>query len=173
MRKLLLSIITFGFFILLFQGCGYKPTSHYTKDEIKGKVYVAIKIDINNTINSILIKDTVSEMIVHKFAASLTNDIKQADTIINISLGSILFDSLQSDTEGYAKLYRTSLTINLNYQNIIKKTSKNVKLQGSYDYYINSDSLITDAKKTESLKIAATEALNDFFSSIAIQSFQQ
>ena len=172
-RSILLVILTIIYTQLFMTGCGYKPTSHYAKNEIAGKVYVNLNIDINNAVNSVLVKDWVNDMIINKFNASLTYDKNKADTIIDVSLGSVSFASLQSDNIGYTKLYRTTIGINLTYHNIKSDIKKSLSVSGNCDYAVDSDSLITDAKKIESVNIAVQKALNNVFSNIAIQSFKK
>lgn len=170
MRFILLSLILF-----LFTACGYKPTSYYAKNEIAGKVFVKLNVDIHNATNSVFIKDAVNEMVVNQFGATLTNNKKIANTLINVSLGDVAFSALQYDSRGYVKLYRTTIIINLNYfyeNNEDKMKSRTLSVSGSYDYSVDDDSLITEAKKQESVKIAAQRALDEIFSKIAIESFK-
>ncbi len=173
MKKILIKLLTSSLLVLLFQGCSYKPTSHYAKHEINGKVYVQLKVDINNATNSVQMKDAVNEMVVQQFGASLTDIKSEAQTIINVALGSVSHVTLQTDNDGYAKLYRTTVNIDLNYHNVVSDVSKTITVSSSYDYSIDDDSLITDAKKTEAIKVASAQALEDIFSSIAIQSFKK
>jgi hypothetical protein len=49
---------------------------------------------------------------------------------------------------------------------------KSLNTTGSYDYAIDSNSLITENKKQESVKIAAQKALDDIFSSVAVKSIK-
>ncbi len=172
-KFILLTLLTITYSQLFMTGCGYKPTSHYANNEISGKVYVNLNIDINNAINSVLVKDSVNDMIINQFGAALTYDKNKADTIVDVSLGSVSFSSLQSDNEGYAKLYRTTISVNLTYHNIKSDVKKSLNVSGNYDYAIDSDSLITDAKKTESVSIAVQKALDEVFSHIAVQSFKK
>ena len=159
--------------LFIFIGCGYKPTSHYAKHEIDGNVYVKLNVDINNATNSVLVKDAVNEMVVNQFGASLTSNKKVANTIMNVSLGSVSFSTLQSDNQGYAQLYRTSVNVNVNYINKDKNITKSLSVNGTYDYSVDSDSIITDAKKQESVKVAAQKALSEIFSKIAVQSLKK
>ena len=154
-------------------GCGYKPTSHYAKNEISGKIFVKLNVNIDNATNSVLVKDAVNEMVVNQFGASLTNNKNKADTIINVSLSSVDFVTLQSDNQGYAQLYRTTVGINLNYLNKDLNQTKFLSVSGSYDYSVDADSVITDAKKDESIKVASQKALTEIFSKIAVQSFKK
>jgi len=159
-------------FFILFVGCGYKPTSHYAKNTISGDVYVDVKIDINNAQNSVLIKDAMNEMVINQFDATLTNNKSNADTIVTVSLSSVSHTAISSDNEGYAKTYRTTVGITVNYK---KQNSSNVSIKVSnyYDYSVDADSTLTEQKKQEAVKIAATKALSDIFSKIAIMTLKE
>ena len=171
MKKISLLFFSLSFLVLVLNGCGYKPTSHYAKNEINGNVFVRLLIDIENATNSVMVKDAVNEMIVNQFGAKLTNDKSKADTIMDVALGSVSYATLQSDNLGFAKLYRTSVSINLKYKNITTNISKSLSVSSSYDYSVDSDSVITEAKKLESVKIASKKALSNIFSKIVVQSF--
>lgn len=172
MNKIFTLFIAFVIVIITFGGCGYKPTSYYATNEINGKVYVKLNVNMNNADNSVLIKDAVNEMVVQQFGSSLIGDKSKANTLIDVSLSSVSFTTLQSDNQGYAKLYRTSVSIGLNYHNIDTNKTKSLTVSGSYDYSVDINSVITDAKKDESIKIAAQKALTDIFSIIAVESFR-
>ncbi|MEA2017256.1 MAG: LPS assembly lipoprotein LptE [Campylobacterota bacterium] len=158
--------------LLIITGCGYKPTSHYAKNSISGDVYVDVKIDINNAQNSVLIKDAMNEMVLNQFEATLTNNKAIADTVVIVSLSSVSHTAISSDNEGYAKTYRTSVTISVSYE---KQNSSSVALKVSnyYDYSVDADSTLTTQKKQEAVKIAATKALSDIFSKIAITTLKE
>ena len=156
---------------LLFLGCGYKPSSHYAKTAIEGKVYVNLTIDIENTQNSIFVKDAMNEMILNQFNASLTHDRKEADTYVLVALSSVSHTSISTDDDGYAKSYRTTVNINVSY-NKVNEPVKTVSVSDYYDYTVDSDSVITDQKKKVAVKIASTKALSNIFSKIAIKSIQ-
>ena len=158
--------------IVLFVGCGYKPSSHYAKTEIVGKVYVDLIVDIDNAQNSVYVKDAMNEMILNQFDSLLTNDKKLADTYVSVSLSSVSHKSISSDTDGYAKSYRTTVNIKMTYKQKDKKL-KTVNVSDYYDYTVDSDSVITDQKKKVAVKIASTKALSNIFSKIAIQSMKK
>lgn len=160
-------IVLLVFSSLFMTGCGYKPTSYYAKKSISGKVYVDVKIDINNAQNSVLIKDAMNEMIINQFNATITNKKANADTVVVVSLSKVTHTAIASDNDGYAKTYRTTVIILFNYK---KRNSPNVSIKVSnyYDYSVDADSTLTTQKKQEAVKIAATKALSDIFSKIAI-----
>ena len=166
-------VVVLALLLFVTTGCGYKPTSHYAKNEINGNVYVILKVDINNATNSVLAKDAVNEMVVNEFGASLTNEKANADTIVNVTLGSVSYTTLQSDNRGFSKLYRTTVSISLIYKDVKTNVQKHLSVSDSYDYAVDEDSTISEAKKLESVKIASTKALNKIFSKIAVQSFRK
>ena len=158
--------------IVLFIGCGYKPSSHYAKNAIEGRVFVDLKISIDNAKNSVYVKDAMNEMILNQFNAVLTNDKNIADTYVTVALSSVSHTSISTDNDGYAKSYRTSVSINMTYK---KRDSKSISVSVSdyYDYTVDSDSVITDQKKKVAVKIASTKALSNLFSKIAVTSMKE
>lgn len=157
--------------VTLFVGCGYKPSSSYAKTAIEGNVYVDLKIDIDNSQNSVLVKDAMNEMVLNEFNASLTNNKKEADTFILVDLSGVSHSSISTGDDGYTKSYRTTVSIKVSY-NKINEEIKTVSVSDYYDYTVDSDSVITDQKKKVAVKIASTKALSNIFSKIAIKSMQ-
>lgn len=99
--------LAFVFFVFL--GCGYKPVSTYTKQEINQKVYVQLKINKQDVVNSMIIKDNINNLIISRFGASIVNDKTKADTIMNIELPSIKFSQIQYSEQGFTSVYRIDL----------------------------------------------------------------
>ena len=153
-------------------GCGYKPSSYYAKDAISGDVYVDVKIDIKNAQNSVLIKDAMNEIVLNQFDATLTNNKANADTVVIVALSSVSHAAISSDDAGYAKTYRTTVNIAVKYK---KRNGSNVSMKVSnyYDYSVDADSTLTEQKKQEAVKIAATKALSNIFSKIAISTLKE
>lgn len=163
---LLLNTIVFN-----FSGCGYKPTTYYAKNEISGKVFVDLQMDIDNSQNSVLVKDAMNEMVLNRFNAQLTQNKNEADTYVLVKLGNVSHSVLASDNEGYAKTYRADVTITVMYQKVGEK-AKNISVSNYYDYNVETNSLVSDQQKQEAVKNAATKALSDLFSKIAVNSFK-
>ena len=156
---------------ILFVGCGYKPSSSYAKMEIVGNVYVDLKIDIDNSQNSVLVKDAMNEMVLNQFNANLTNNKKDADTFIVVGLSNVRHTSISTDDDGYISSYRTTVNITMSYNKLNEKI-KTLSVSDYYDYSVDSDSIVTDQKKKVAVKIASTKALGNIFSKIAVQSMQ-
>jgi hypothetical protein len=158
--------------ILFFIGCGYKPTSYYTKKSISDKVYVSLAINIANPQNSLFIKDSLNEILISRFKSSLVELPKDATTTIDINLKSITLTTLQYDESGYSSLYKASVSIGLSYNNKITKRSGSFTLNGEYTFAIDSNSVISNNKQIEAIKIASSNALEELLSKFAIITVQ-
>ncbi len=164
------------FFILVFliSGCGYKPSSYYAKHEIEGKVFVDSQINIQSSENSIIIKDAMNDMVINRFNGTLVNNPSDADTIILVALTSAKNSAISTDNDGYAKAYRMTVSINVQYKKAqSNKGYKSITVSDYYDYSVDADSVVTDRKKEEAKRLASTNALSDLFSKIAIESFEK
>lgn len=157
--------------VFLFVGCGYRPASYYAKTAIEGNVYVDSKIDIDNSEHSVLVKDAINELVLNQFNATLTNNKKDAETFVLVELSSVKHTSISTDDDGYTESYRTTVSIKMSY-NKVNEEIKTVRVSDYYDYTVDSDSVITEQKKKVAVKIAATKALTNIFSKIAINSMK-
>jgi len=157
---------------LLFSGCGYKPSSYYAKKAIEGKVYVDLVMNMDNTQNTVFIKDAMNELILNEFTATLTNDKEEADTYVVVSLSSASHSSISTGDDGYTDSYRTTVVINVKYTKKGLKT-KSLNVSDYYDFSVDSDSVVTDQKKKTAVKNAASKALSNLFSKIAVQNMKE
>jgi len=164
--------ISFFIVVGLFVGCGYKPSSYYARDAIAGNVYVELVVDIDNSENSVYVKDAMNDLIINKFKASLTDDKSTADTVVTLSLSSVSHTAMSTDDDGYAQSYRTTVSITVNYQKRDEEM-KTIVVSNYYDYSVDSDSIITDQKKKIAVSLASTKALSDIFSKIAVNSMKE
>jgi hypothetical protein len=167
MNKLILIILS----LYIFSGCaGYKPSSYYVKQEISKTVFVNLNVNISNSVNSVLVKDAMNEMIVNRFGSKLVDLPSQAQTILNISLDSVNLSPIQYDTQGYVNTYRATVSIEVNYNQ--NGFNRNITVGNYYDFAVDPNAIISDSKKEEAVKIASSKALEDLLSKIAIQSFK-
>ncbi len=157
----------FVLLILLFSGCGYKPTSIVAKKTIGEKIYVDVKIDIQNLNNSILIKDALINMLSSKLDTTIVHERAIANTTIYGELKSVSETALESDLAGYSKAYRENVTIYISYVGLDKK-ARNFTVSSYYDFVVSDDSVVTQSKKEEAIKLAINKALSDAFSKMAI-----
>lgn len=165
-------ILQFLFIITIvigLNGCGYKPTVDYAKNALDGKVYVTVNIDIHNINNTILIKDALIEILTNKFDLEVTTDKSQASSFIDGKLGSITETQIQSDIQGYSKVYRETVSVTIIYNK--RDGAKTTLTQSSFaDFTVDDNSVVSQSKKDEAIKTAITKALSNIFSLMAIQS---
>ena len=157
--------------VVFFIGCGYKPTSYYAKDAISGLVYVELSLNVDNSKDSISIKDAVNELVLNQFEANLTKDRSKADTFIMAKLNTIGYSVISSDTLGFANRYRVTVTLSLEYHKKGQET-KTFKVSNFDDYFIDNDSSVADTNKQNAITNAILNALEDIFSKIALNNIK-
>lgn len=161
-------LLLFTTIYLLFTGCGYKPASYYAKDEIKGKIYIDYKVNINDIKNAILVKDSVIELFLREFNVKIVSNKNEANEIVYLKLDSVKHQSMTtSSLDGFTSMYRTTVKISMKYG------GKYISLQDYYDYNIDTSATLTEQKKDEAVRIATQNALKKIFSKIAINSFKK
>ncbi len=165
--------LLFFHIVLIFSitACGYKPSSHYAKEQLNGKIFVNLIIDLEDPRNAVLIKDAMNELIVHRLDSKIVYDRKLADTIMNVKLNSVSMQVLQDDEQGYNKLYKAVVSVLVDYNNAKGKNSFTVS--GDYDFSIDNGTTITDTKRFEAIKNAASEALEEIISKLAVNSLKK
>ncbi len=167
-----LSLIFFHIaLIFVLTSCGYKPSSHYAKEQLSGKIFVDLVIDLKDPRNAVLIKDAMNELIVHRLDSKMVYDRSLADTIMKVKLNSVSMQELQYDSQGYNKLYKAVVGILVDYKN--EKGNGSFSVSGDYDFSIDNGTTITDTKRFEAIKNAASKALEEIISKLAVQSFKK
>ena len=171
-KSIIFQFLILNFSLLILAGCGYKPTVSYSSQAISGKTYVDVKIDINNAQNSVLIKDALIELLIGKFNVQITSNKDKANSFITASLQKVSQTLLQTDLQGFAKTYRQTVEVKVSYHKL-KQKPITFTLSNYYDFSVDVDSTVTQAKKDEAIKIAISKALSDIFSKIAINRFKK
>lgn len=155
-------------FVLFFLiGCGYKPTTVAVKNGIYGSVFIETKKDIHNLNNTILMEDALKKILLGKLDIVLTNKRDEAASYVYGELQSVSESILETDSKGFAKVYRQTVTIFISFHSKENKT-KNFTVSNYYDFVVAPDSVITSANKEEAIKQAIEKALSDVFSKIAL-----
>lgn len=164
-------LLVSAFAVLLFTACGYKPSSYYAKEQLKGKVFVDLMINLKDPRNAVLIKDAMNEILVHRLDTKLVNKRELADTIVDLKLNSVSMNLLQDDERGYNKLYKAVVSIYVKYSN--DNVTETFNVSGDYDFSIDDGTTITDTKRFEAIRRASSEALEEVISRIAVNSFKK
>lgn len=152
---------------LIVAGCGYKPTAYYAKSVLGERIYAEVTISRKDPQNTVLIKDSVNEAVVSRFGAKIVPK-EKAQTLLHVSIGSIAFSPTVYDKYGYVIAYKTIVTLAITYT---KEGSplERMSTSGEYDFSIEPNSVISDSKRFEAIRYAASDALDEFISKIAIK----
>jgi hypothetical protein len=155
--------IIFAFLLIGLVGCGYKPSSYYTTPILGKSINTQVDIDVVNPTNSIFLKDALNEAVYAVFNAKVS---KNADSAIKLSINSSGLNVLDYDTEGYPILYRANASITA-YVTDVNGSKSSYKGSGSYDFSINSNSVLSDNLKHNAMKEAYIRALQEIEFKIA------
>ena len=142
---------------LLLAGCGYRPSSHFTRYSLGHNIYTEINIPIEDPESSLLIIDAINEAVVSKFKARLTSK-EEADTTLLIKNATFATTGLQKDEKGYTILYRTTATLSILL--VTKTAKKSFNVSGIYDFAVTADSVVSEEKRLASFKLATIKALD-------------
>lgn len=147
--------------VLLLNGCGYRPSSEYTKKVIKDSVYVSVKVNPQEPVNIPFIKDVMVEAVVKRFHSRVFSK-KEADTIIAMDLKDVQLDPLTYDSNGFVTAYRTTVDIVIQYDG--KEVRGDYFAVGEYDFSIAPNSVVSDTNKQDAIKNASASAIDSFIS---------
>ncbi len=156
------------FIFVFLVGCGYKPSSIYTKQVLGNKIYAEVLIDVNDPENSVLIKDAVNEAIVTQFKSQIIDRKDEANTELYIKFNSIKFTPIAYDSNGYVISYKAEVVLNIVYIDKFGKKGS-LDVNGTYDFPIEANSVISDTKRFEAIKFASYKAITEFVSKMAIK----
>jgi len=156
---------------LVFTGCGYKPTSQIAQDVLGDRVYVEVAISIQDAQNSVLVKDAVKEAMISRLNRDVVSR-SEAQTLIFARLGTVSFSPTLYDKDGYVIAYKahTNLRLRTVYES---GKEDNIMVSGEYDFTIEPNSVISDAKRFEAIKNASYEALDEYVALLAIRGLHE
>lgn len=153
---------------LMFTGCGYRPSSYYTKKILGDKIYTEVYIDINDPENSVLIKDAINEAVVSRFRSKIVDKIDEANTLFYVKFKSKSFTPIAYDNDGYVVAYKAKVSLEITY---VDKAGKkdSFDVSGTYDFPIEANSVISDSKRFEAIKFASYKAISEFISKLSVK----
>ncbi len=161
LKFLLLSVLS-----LLVVGCGYKPSSKYSREVVGEKISTSVIISAQDPENTVIIKDAVDAAIVEIFHASLTTK-DYSDTHLTISISPPRYAPIQYNADGYVVGYRA--TISLVIQRQTGKTTKNYKTSGTYDFSIAPNAVVTDQDRFDAIKFSSIKAIASFVATVSAE----
>lgn len=162
MLKLLLSLLL----LVFMSGCGYKPSSQYARKVVGDKISVQIVISAVDPQNTVMIKDALSEAVIENFRSRLAPQ-SVASTHLKVKLASVSYSPIQYNSDGYIISYRmyTVLTITMMRDGKSKSYNEN----GTYDFSIEPNAIISDQVRLAAIKASASKAIAAFVSQIAAE----
>lgn len=172
LKKVLFVLFTFTISFSIF-GCSYKPSSHYAKEELSGNVFVNVLVDLEDPKNTVLVKDSVNQILIQKLDSNLVTNEAAADIVMNLSVNTVSLQVLQYDTSGYNKLYKAVIGINISYFKKSENKRKSFTLEGEYDFSVDNGTTISDSQRFEAIKAASDKALEEFISKVAVSSHKK
>ena len=174
-------IVSRGFLVLVFTiilgitftACGYRPSATYAKQEMRGSVFVRLNVSLEDPRNSVLVKDAVTKILIQKLGSNMVDNEREADVIMDLAISKVTLKTLQYDRDGYNKLYRANVVIDVKYfrkdnDNKIKTFS----VDGEHDFAIDKGTSINDSHRFTAITKASDKAVTEILSRMAVASFK-
>jgi len=170
MNSLMLRQLLLFMGLMLFFGCGYKPSSHTAKVVMKETISTEVVISMEDPESAVLIKDTLNEAIIRRFHASL-RDRSNAQSHLKIRLKSVLFTPMKYDVNGYITAYRAKITLSI--LRTTDEINKAYKAYGTYDFALEPNAIISDFARLEAIKFGSIKALDSFVAQISAEGMRE
>jgi hypothetical protein len=158
-----------GSFIVLFAllgGCGYKPSSQFSRQSIGQSVSTTVQISAMDPENTVIIKDAVDSAIIEVFRTSLTTKDK-SDTHLTLNMSNPSYSPIQYNSNGYVVAYR--MTLNLHIIKTHNAVSKSYSARGTYDFTVEPNAVVTDQQRFDAIRLSAIKAIASFVAQIAAE----
>jgi len=150
--------------ILTISGCGYTPSSKFARLVMGDKISTNIRISTQDPENTVIIKDAIDEVIIEVFHVSLRSR-DESDTHLEISISDPLYTPVVYDNDGFITGYKMSLNLNIIRHH--SGVSKSYSLNGTYDFSVSPNAVITDQERFEAIKFSATKAIRSFVAKVS------
>jgi len=164
--KHLLKILLVTLFLLELSGCGYKPSSKYSRKIVGEKISTNVIISAQDPENTVLIKDAVDRAIIEIFRASLV-DRKYATTHLTFSISEPSYAPIQFNGDGFVIAYRASVSLHIVRET--KSIKKHYNASGTYDFAIAPNAVITDQERFNAIKYSTQKAIASFVAQVSAE----
>ena len=171
LKNLFISLFIIYYSLFILSGCGYKPSTVFSKKVLGDRIYVDLDINVEEPENSVFIKDAINEAIYDRFRSKLSSK-KDANTIILVKLENVELTPLSYDKNGYATLYKNSVELKFKVIDKFKKSYKITSI-GTFSFGVVGQSVISDKKKFDAIKVASAKAIDKFISKISYYGCKQ
>jgi len=164
--KHLLKYFLVAILLLELSGCGYRPSSKYSRKVVGDKISTNVIISAQDPENTVLIKDAVDRAIIEVFRASLV-DKKHSKTHLIFSISEPRYTPIQFNADGFVIAYRATITLH-----IIRQTDaliKKYKATGTYDFTIAPNAVITDQERFNAIQYSTQKAIASFIAQVSAE----
>ncbi len=158
---IILSII-----ISLLSACGYKPSSKYAREVLGKRISTNVVISAQDPENTVVIKDAVDSALVKIFHTSLTTS-EYADTHLLISLNPPSYTPIQYNADGFVIAYRATITLDIMRES--KSIKKHYNVQGTYDFSVTPNAVLTDKERFDAIKYGSAKAISSFIAQVSAE----
>ncbi len=152
--------------LLLLTGCGYLPASKQARKAVGERLFVEVTVSLQDPENAVIIKDAARKAVVTRFHSSLVPQ-AEAKTTLWVELAGISFTPLQYDENGYIIIYRANTSIRVTRRSGGSK--KVYKAQGTFDFGIEPNAVITDTQRFDAISQASLKALDSFVAQVGAE----
>jgi len=165
----LIKNILFVILALNIINCGYKPVSHYARENIK-TAYVHVEIDEKYPENYIVSKNKIISLLSDKLKVSIKNKKSEAKTYIAMKIIDVSFTPIEYK-KGFISQYRASIVVKFSYQRSIDKKIQTKIIKSKYDFSAKEATLYQKLQRDEkslSVDKASMLAIEEFISVIIL-----
>jgi len=158
---IILSII-----ISMLSACGYKPSSKYAREVLGKRISTDVVISAQDPENTVVIKDAVDTALVEVFHTSLTT-YDFADTHLVITLNPPTYTPIQYNADGFVIAYRATITLGITRES--KNIKKHYSAQGTYDFAVSPNAVLTDQERFDAIKFGSAKAISSFIAQVSAE----
>ena len=151
--------------LLLFAGCGYKPSAKYIQHIIAGSTYVSVEVDPKEPENAAYIKDALHQMILTRFKGSIAPK-EKASNIIIASYEGTSFNPVSYEN-GYITRYRADIQMEFELRTPHGSFKKTIKSEVQEN--ISASSRLSSSLRIEAIKRGMAKALDQFLAYASTQ----
>ncbi len=164
--KYLLSTLLLASMLIGMVGCGYKPSAKYSRNVVGERIYTSVVISAEDPENTVIIKDAIDVAIVGVFHASLS-DKQHATTFLTLGISEPTYTPIQYNQDGFVIAYRATTRINILRET--KDIQKRYSTQGTYDFSVVPNAVLTDQERFEAIKYSSAKAISAFIAKVAAE----
>ena len=151
--------------VLVFTGCGYKPSSSYVKKVFEDSVYVEVEVDSAEPENAPFIRDEMNRLIYTRFKGQVTSK-EAAGSSIYVKYGGSSYFPLAYE-DGYVTRYRVTVRVNFTMQT--KQGTLTKRIASRVESDIQASSITSSSLRVEAIRKGLAKALDEFLAYVTMK----